>query len=128
MSDEHLRMSDAEREQAAAELAEHYAQGRITAEEHGERLDQVWAARTRGELTPIFGDLPGHRTPEHGAPGAGWSPVRGRRGRRGIPVPVMVALAILVVLTVVSHLPIILIGLLAWFLLASRRHGHSRRC
>ena len=44
---EHLRMSDAEREQAAGELGEHYVQGRLTAEEHSERLDQIWAARTR---------------------------------------------------------------------------------
>ncbi|HEU4812037.1 MAG TPA: DUF1707 domain-containing protein, partial [Nocardioides sp.] len=117
---------------------EHFAQGRLTAEEHGERLDQVWAARTRGELTPIFSDLPGHTTPAYGAPRAGRVPGRERRGRRGIPVPVLVVLAILVVVTVASHLPIILIGLLVWFLLASRhghllasRHGHhgySRRC
>ncbi len=57
--DEHLRMSDAEREQAATALGEHYAQGRLTTEEHSERLDQIWAAKTRAELTPIFRDLPG---------------------------------------------------------------------
>ena len=57
--DEHLRIGDAEREQAATELGEHYAQGRLTAEEHAERLDRVWSARTRGELGPLFVDLPG---------------------------------------------------------------------
>lgn len=129
MNDQNLRMSDAEREQAAAELAEHFAQGRLTAEEHSERLDQVWAARTRGELVPIFSDLPRHGRASYGA-----SPRR-RTGqvasrRRGVPWPVLVVLAILVVVTVVSHLPIILIGLLVWFLLASRHghHGYSRRC
>ena len=30
MNDQDLRISDAEREQAAADLGEHYAQGRIT--------------------------------------------------------------------------------------------------
>ena len=59
MNDDHLRMSDEERERAGAELAEHYAQGRLDAAEHAERLDRVWAARTRGELAPIFRDLPG---------------------------------------------------------------------
>ena len=43
--DEHLRIGDTEREQAAAALGEHYAQGRLTTEEHSERLDQAWAAR-----------------------------------------------------------------------------------
>ena len=130
MRDQNLRMSDAERERAAAELAEHYAQGRLSAEEHSERLDQVWAARTRGELAPIFSDLPGHRTPTYGSPRVSRLPGRERRGRRGIPMPVLVVLGILVVVTVVSHLPIILLGLLVWFLLASRhgRHGYSRRC
>ena len=52
-------MSDAEREQAAAALGEHYAQGRLTTEEHSERLDRIWAAKTRAELAPIFRDLPG---------------------------------------------------------------------
>ena len=43
---------------AAADLGEHFAQGRLTADEHAERLEQVWAAKTRGELAPIFRDLP----------------------------------------------------------------------
>ena len=53
-----LRMSDADRDQAAAALGEHYAQGRITTEEHSERLDRIWSARTRAELGPLFADLP----------------------------------------------------------------------
>ena len=69
MSDEHLRIGDAERERAATALGEHYAQGRITAEEHTERLEQVWAARTRAELQPVFRDLPGPaRTPQRAPP------------------------------------------------------------
>lgn len=127
MSDQNLRMSDAEREQAAAELAEHFAQGRLTPEEHSERLDQVWAARTRGELAPVFRDLPRGRAMAYAAPRV--DRVRGRvaGGRRGIPVPVLVVLAILLVVTVVSKLPIILVGLLVWFLVASRHHGgHCR--
>ena len=58
MSDQ-LRIGDAEREQAAADLGEHFAQGRLTADEHAERLDQVMRARTRAELAPLFSDLPG---------------------------------------------------------------------
>jgi ferric-dicitrate binding protein FerR (iron transport regulator) len=55
---ERLRISDAEREAAAHELGEHFALGRITAEEHAERLEQVWAARTSADLAPAFRDLP----------------------------------------------------------------------
>jgi hypothetical protein len=54
-----LRIGDAERTAAADELAEHYAQGRLSTEEHQERLDRVLAARTRSELGPVFADLPG---------------------------------------------------------------------
>ena len=53
MSDQ-LRLSDAERELAAADLGEHFAQGRLTLDENAERLDRIWAARTRGEIPPIF--------------------------------------------------------------------------
>jgi Flp pilus assembly protein TadB len=53
-----LRIGDADRETAARELGEHFALGRITGEEHAERLEQIWAARTAADLTPAFRDLP----------------------------------------------------------------------
>ena len=54
-----LRIGDAERTAAADELAEHYAQGRLSTEEHHERLDRIWEARTPSDLAPVFSDLPG---------------------------------------------------------------------
>ncbi len=62
MTDQTIRLSDAEREAAAADLGEHFAQGRLTADEHAERLEQIWAAKTRGEVAPIFPTCPA-RTP-----------------------------------------------------------------
>lgn len=125
MSDRSLRIGDAERDQAAAALGEHFAQGRLSLDEHAERLDQIWAARTRGDLEPVFRDLPGRgarvaRTPRP----TGWtSPMR----RRGLPFPVVPVLVLLGVLTVVTHLPVILIGLVvAFFLVARRRRWHAR--
>jgi hypothetical protein len=53
-----MRASDAEREQAADALREHYAAGRITSEELVERLDRVYAARTMSELDQLAEDLP----------------------------------------------------------------------
>lgn len=53
-----LRVGDAEREAVAAELREHYAQGRLTIEDFNQRLDAAFAARTRGDLDKLTRDLP----------------------------------------------------------------------
>lgn len=50
--------SDEERDAVAAVLADAYATGRLTPAEHTERLEAVYAARTRGDLAPITRDLP----------------------------------------------------------------------
>lgn len=53
-----LRIGDAEREAAAGDLREHFAQGRLTREEFTQRLDAVFAAKTRSQLSAITSDLP----------------------------------------------------------------------
>ncbi|NDU74244.1 DUF1707 domain-containing protein [Actinomadura sp. DSM 109109] len=53
-----IRASDADRDQVAASLREHCAEGRITMEELQERLDAAYAARTLGQLQEITSDLP----------------------------------------------------------------------
>jgi hypothetical protein len=58
LPDPTLRASDAEREHHAELLREHAAQGRLTVDELEQRLDRVYAARTRGELGPVLADLP----------------------------------------------------------------------
>jgi len=52
-----LRASDADRDQVAVLLSAAYAEGRLTREEHDERLEQVLAARTFDELVPLTADL-----------------------------------------------------------------------
>ena len=47
-----LRIGDADRERAQAILGDHYAAGRLDKDEYDQRLDQIWAARTRAELAP----------------------------------------------------------------------------
>ena len=59
---ENLRIGDAERDEAIVLLREHMSAGRITAEEFDERMSAALTAKTRGELTVLFNDLPG-RTP-----------------------------------------------------------------
>jgi hypothetical protein len=54
-----LRASDADRDRAASVLNEALAQGRLTAEEHSERLDALYAAKTHADIVPVIDDLPG---------------------------------------------------------------------
>ena len=141
-----LRIGDAERERAASQLAEHYAVGRLDREEHSERLDRIWAARTQAELDPVFVDLPGHapQAPSH-APSSGsappWQQAAQRprstwrqtsRPRRGIPGPLLVLLVVLGVVAVVANAPLVLVGLGVWFFFfrggcGSRQWSHPRR-
>ena len=53
-----LRVSDAERDAAAAELAEHHQEGRLDAAEFDERVGQAISARTRADLDRLLADLP----------------------------------------------------------------------
>ena len=56
-----LRASDSDRERAAADLREHYAAGRLSSAELGERLDAVYAATTVSALAKLRADLPDPR-------------------------------------------------------------------
>ena len=53
-----LRASDRQRDDVAAELRDHFAEGRLTQEELDERVDAAYAARTQGELARLRADLP----------------------------------------------------------------------
>ena len=74
-----IRVSDADRDQAIAELSEHFQAGRLTQEEYEERSGRALQARTGDDLAALFTDLPGQSTvpvppaggPVFGAGGAG---------------------------------------------------------
>ena len=70
-----MRVSDAEREAAAAELREHFASGRLNQDELDERLASVFAAKTRGDLNALFTDLP--------SSGHGWASASAGPGASG---------------------------------------------
>ena len=66
-----IRVSDADRDQAIAELSEHFQAGRLTQEEFEERSGQALRAKTGDDLTALFTDLPGRGTvpvPSAGGP------------------------------------------------------------
>jgi hypothetical protein len=143
-----LRIADADRETAARELGEHFALGRITIEEHAERLEQIWAARTAADLAPAFRDLPrpaAARTP----PGStARETPRGRRGLGGlgglggvapigrgwrpalphVPFPFKALLAIIVLWWGFHHLLFLLVAALVYVLVVRRlvRRGRGR--
>ncbi|MGH3621548.1 MAG: DUF1707 SHOCT-like domain-containing protein [Sciscionella sp.] len=53
-----MRIGDAEREAALTALGEHMSVGRLDVDEYGDRSAKVSTAKTRGELTALFNDLP----------------------------------------------------------------------
>ncbi|SNR65034.1 Cell wall-active antibiotics response 4TMS YvqF [Actinomadura mexicana] len=58
-----MRASDADRDEVADRLREALAEGRITPEEHAERIDAVYNAKTYAELEPVLSDLPSQHMP-----------------------------------------------------------------
>lgn len=146
-----LRASDRDRDHAASILANAYAEGRLRAEEHSERLDAALGADHLGDLVPIISDLvvpapasPGARPSRfrrkgESAPGAtGWhrrelavrtGPGLPDRSRNrvlayGLPMLVVVAVTAFVVL---GHIPFGLLGvvpLLGVFALRRTRDRH----
>src|SRR5215468_5746025 len=52
------RASDADRDAAAGLLNEAFAEGRLTADEHDQRLSVAYAARSWQELHQLTADLP----------------------------------------------------------------------
>ncbi|MET9488124.1 DUF1707 domain-containing protein [Nocardia sp. NPDC006630] len=82
MSQEHMRASNADREQIVAKLRTAMDDGRIDLHEFDERLQQVYAAKTYGELAPVLSDLPVQRVSR--------SSTSGGTGRGGLPTWVII--------------------------------------
>lgn len=72
-TDQHIRVSDAERTEVADRLAAHFGEGRLNQAEFDERAAQAMKATTRGDLSGLFDDLP--ESEAEGTPGA---PARGQ--------------------------------------------------
>jgi len=135
-----IRVGDQEREEAVRRLGEHYESGRLTADEHTERVGEALKAKTHEDLGALFNDLPGgHRPEPEGTPwgagmpwGAPWTApkdrpgerrggppwARGDRRWRGIPLPLLIALGALALSASVActvaggHPPVLLFVLL----------------
>jgi hypothetical protein len=96
-SDQHLRVSDAERQAVADRLGEHFAEGRLDQAEFDERAGCAMSAKTRADLSGLFDDLPDLSTrPQAGTPAV---PVR-RRGHRH---PLLVLVLLVIVTLAAAH-------------------------
>ena len=65
--------SDSERDAAVRILNEAFAEGRLTADEHGERARAAYASRTWPELARLTADLPGPAASPRAADTARWA-------------------------------------------------------
>jgi hypothetical protein len=68
-----LRIGDAERDAAMAQLREHFVAGRLTLDELSERIDAALTAKTQRQIDGLMADLP--------------RPPRVHRGEPRVPVP-----------------------------------------
>jgi hypothetical protein len=149
-----LRVGDADREATAAQLREHYADGRLTLDELNERLDQTFAAKTKADLNTVMRDLPQTAPAGSGGYGqTGWQPgwqgpmatrpadyrqdQGGRQGYRGpftVFAPLMGLVWVFVILGAVSLFglgggdrPLAIVLFLAALALFRRLFGFGRR-
>ena len=100
MTSADLRVSDAERDAVASELAGHLQDGRLDAAEFDERLSQAMTARTRGDLDRLLTDLP--RAASEQAP-AGRSPRLPFAGWAFPLVPVAMVVAFIALAGTAGH-------------------------
>ncbi len=83
MSNDRIRVSDADRERVTARLRDHYAEGRLSAEEMEERITAALNAKTVGDLRQVMADLPDPEPAGASGPGGRLGPAR--RWRRAGP-------------------------------------------
>ena len=135
-----IRIGDSEREDAVKRLGEHYEAGRLSAEEHAERIDTALQAKTEADLAALFTDLPGsHRSGATGAAGpsagpAGKRPEWTARGPFGkIPFPLLIVLGVIGVLASIGcvvgagHPPVLPIALIVAAVIIIRKRRMERR-
>jgi hypothetical protein len=90
-----LRVSDADRDRAIAELSEHFQAGRLTAEELDDRTGRALQARTTADLAALFTDLPRRQVPVTSAAPTQASPAPFQLARvPAVPIAILAAVAL----------------------------------
>jgi Domain of unknown function (DUF1707) len=138
-SDQHLRVSDAERNAVTERLATHYSDGRLDQAEFDERVSRAMAAKTRGDLDGLFDDLPDLEPSGASGnvrPGESAVPYR-RRRRGGFGRILLLVVLVIAALSIVSHVLTAFAFYVPWFWIAalvavvllvtrSTHHRHDR--
>jgi hypothetical protein len=128
-SDQHMRVSDAERQEVADRLAEHFGAGRLDQAEFDERVGRAMGAKTRADLNGLFDDLP-----DTGAPAAVGQPGPQGFPRRRYRHPVLLAALVVLVAIAAGHVifPLLWVGFLVAIVLVATgtigRSRHDHRC
>ena len=142
-----IRIGDAERNETVRRLGRHFEAGRLSSDEHSERVDQALRAVTRNDLDALFTDLPREASDQQqggqggrygsGAPFGGppWARGGGWREPRvyGIPVPLIALVALLAVAGIACSVAgghpaglLILAGIITAVAILKRRRGTPR--
>ena len=103
-----MRVSDADRDRAIAELSEHYQAGRLTTEELEDRTGRALQARTSADLAALFSDLPRRQAPVTSAASPPTSPAPASPGwywPARVPVVPVAILAVVAVLALLGGHP-----------------------
>jgi hypothetical protein len=137
-SDQHIRVSDAERNSVAELLGQHYADGRLDQAEFDDRITRTMAAKTRGDLTGLFDDLP-EAGPTGAGPAGPGDPVgravpRGPRRRGGLVRTLLLLLLVFICANIAWHAftSLFFIGPIVWafaivaVILLVNRSAHRR--
>lgn len=101
-----MRISDAERAEAADMLSKHYGDGRLDEAEFHQRLDQAMRAKTYSDLGGLFDDLPRNEAEAAEAPR---TPVPSRHEHHHHAGGVLLMVALVIAAMVVAG------HVLAWF-------------
>lgn len=137
-SDQHIRVSDAERNEVTELLGQHYADGRLDQAEFDERVNRTMAAKTRGDLAGLFDDLPepgsaGAGPTGPGGPNGSAVSYRGQRRRGGLARPLLLLILLFICANFAWHAftSLFFIQPLVWafvivavVLLVNRSHHH----
>lgn len=123
---EPLRASTEEREATVRALSDAMADGRLSSEEHSERVSAAYAARYRHELAGLTADLPGAKAPQsQGATAATAAPALPGAGLAPVFLPLI--LVGLILATGAWHFgpAWLLLGLGIWLVVRARRHRRT---